>query len=465
MASGLDRALLEIDPRLRGGVATRDRDVLERYARDGSEVPATMPGAVIFATSSEEVAAVMKAASAHRVPVTPRASGTSRVGGAVPSAGGIVLSLERMTKLRDLIEDERIAMVEPGVVTETLHVAAEARGLFYAPDPSSLASCTLGGNIATNAAGARTFKYGVTREHVLGLEIVTGAGEVLKIGRRTRKSVAGYDVTALVVGSEGTLCVVTEATLALRRKPEHVRTMLALFEDEQLVPSAVHRLATSADPRCIELLDAHTLGLVRPRAGLPIPEATRAALLVEIDGDELACDRELERSGNALLDLGALDVLVAKNETERTRIWASRRELSHALRTLAKNKMSEDVVVPVPRLPALLETARSLAETYGIAMPAYGHAGDGNMHVNFLWNDDVPWARVHAAMDALMKRTLELGGTISGEHGIGMLKVEWLPLEQGPAVIALEQRIKQTFDPHGVLNPGKIFGGTRHGAC
>jgi glycolate oxidase len=466
-----------MSPRLPVEAILTDIDSLERYAHDASEAVAPMPpSAVVRVASTAEVSAVMEAAHAHRVPVTPRAAGTGRVGGAVPMAGGIVLALERMNSIRGIEAGDSLAVVEPGVVTGELHRAVESEGLFYPPDPNSWESCTLGGNIATNAGGPRAFGYGVTRDYVLGLEAVMADGSVMQVGRRTRKGVTGYDLVGLLVGSEGTLGVITEATVRLLPNPARVVTLVALVASEaDIAPSLAALRARGIRPRCAELLDAHTLGLVRLKVGFAIPESARALLLIELDAAPDASDRldaELERAGNALVDAGALEVLVATQSHERERLWAARRELSWALRTLAKNKLSEDVVVPVTELGALLEFCTATAERTKIRMPAYGHAGDGNVHVNFLWDTEDERPRVEEAIEALFERVIALRGTLSGEHGIGVLKAPYLGLEQSDAVVALEKRIKDAWDPAGILNPGKIFPGeaTRalhnfHGAC
>ncbi len=464
--SSLSRVLLEIDA-LRSGAVITDRDVLEGYASDESEVAPRVPDALVRARSTEEVATTLRAASRHGVFVTPRGGGTSRVGGAVAVQGGIVLSLEGMREIRGIEEGDLLAVVEPGVVTARLHEAVEARGLFYPPDPNSLATCTLGGNIAAGAGGPRAFKYGVTRDHVLGLEVVTGDGSVLKLGKRTPKGVTGYDLTALMVGSEGTLGVVTEATLRLRPKPAEVATLLVFLREAEEIQAAIS-LAVRArvTPRCVEMVDAIALKLMRKDAGVALPEGARAMLLIELDGEGAALEADVERLGSALDDAGALEVLVAQKAGERERLWGARRELSRTLRESANFKLSEDVVVPRSRMAELLHLCAQLAEERGIQMPTYGHAGDGNLHVNLLWDEESQRPEVDSAIRALFEAVVEMGGTLSGEHGIGALKAPYLELEQSAELIETQRRVKDVFDPKGILNPGKIFP-TRHGhgAC
>jgi glycolate oxidase len=465
----IDEALIELDRALGSGRVVTDADVLASYARDESEVPPHPPQAVIRAASESEVAAVMRICSEHRVPVTPRAAGTGRTGGAVPLAGGVVLAFEHMRAIKGIEEENLIAVVEPGVVTGVLHAAVEEQRMFYPPDPNSLESCTLGGNVAENAGGPRALRYGCTRDYVLGMRVVTADGTVLALGKRTSKGVTGYDLTSLMVGSEGTLAITTELTLKLLPKPEAVATLLAFLPDLDSAARAVSAvLLRGMLPRCMELLDEATIEIVRSTASLPIPANARALLLIELDGDESALDSQVERCGNALNDAGATDVLMARHAGERQQLWAARRELSRALRTRANYKLSEDVVVPRSKIPALVGVCQRISEQFGVQMPSYGHAGDGNLHVNFLWNDPSQAERVEQAIGALFEAVIGFGGTLSGEHGIGVLKAKYLPLEQSAELIALQERLKAMFDPKGILNPGKIFPKHLerfHGAC
>jgi glycolate oxidase len=464
-----DAALLALDAALPSGAVRTDEASRHAYARDESEAAPVLPDAVVMARSTAQVAAVMEVASAHRVPVTPRAAGTGRTGGATCRAGGLVLAFEAFDRIREVDAEDHVAVVEPGVVLGDLRRAVDAARLFYPPDPSSWAECTVGGNVAENAGGPVAFKYGVTGHYVLGLEVVTASGEVLELGRRTKKGVTGYDLTSLVVGSEGTLGLITRATLHLLPAPEAVRTLLVFLDDEARIADAVGAtLRTGIVARCIELLDRHTLAVLRDD-GLPIPAEAAAMLLVEVDGSEVAVAIDQERVGNALTDAGALEVRLARSEAERERFWSVRRGMSRALRSRAGNKLSEDVVVPRSKLGALFEACRAISAETGVRMPAYGHAGDGNLHVNFLWDDEEEKPRVDRAIEALFRRTLDLGGTLSGEHGIGVLKAPFIGLEQSPGVIDLSQRIKAQWDPQGILNPGKIFAGPGgrpgHGWC
>lgn len=467
--SSLESALIAMEQACGSGSIIRDPSLLESYAHDESEAEPCIPEAVVRVTSTAEVSAVMKAAYEHEIPVTPRGGGTGRVGGAIPVRGGIVLAFEKMNKIHGIDKSELTTHVQPGVITGELKRAAEREQLFYPPDPNSRDSCEIGGNLAANAGGPRAFKYGVTREYVMGMEVVLADGTILKLGRETKKGVTGYDLTALMVGSEGTLGIVTEATLRLIPKPEATVTALACFSSlDAVAPVVSTLLARGQLPACIELLDEEAIRIVRPEAGLTIPNETKAMLLIELDGEEAKLEAELERTGNILFDLDALEVLVAQHSGERERLWGARRELSYSLKRQAKNKLSEDIVVPRTKMAELLGYCAQLSDQHALVIPTYGHAGDGNLHVNFLWNDPDEKARVDKAIDALFRKVIELRGTLSGEHGIGVLKAPYLPMEQSPELIALQQRIKDVFDPKHILNPGKIFPADAkrfHGTC
>ena len=442
-----------------------DRAACEAYGGDESDQAPETPDVVVLASSADDIAKALAVASETGVPITPHAGGSGKSGGCVPVAGGIVLATIGMNALVEVDREELVAVVEPGVILADLHAAVEAEGLFYPPDPNSVKMCALGGNIAENASGPRCFKYGPTRDYVLGLDVVTMEGATLRTGKRTVKGVTGYDVTSLLVGSEGTLAVTTRATLKLIPKPESVATILALFEDVNACGAAVGAIvAARLRPRCIELLDSATLQAVRDR-GLSIDARAGAMLLIEVDGAAAACDAEMERVGEVCVTKGALDVLVAQDSAQRERLWEARRMLSVATRAMARYKISEDVVVPRPRLPALLEAIRTIASNTAVRMLSYGHAGDGNLHVNLLWDDPSETPRVEEALSGLMHAVVGLRGTLSGEHGIGASKARFLPLEQSPELIDVQLRLKEVFDPKGLLNPHKMFPRRGHGTC
>ncbi len=464
-----DRLRLRLERALGEGGVLADPELTASYARDESEAQPVVPPLVLLPRQAGQVAEALRLCAEASVPVTARGGGTGRAGGAVPTPGGVVLSLERMDRIVGIEPADRIAVVQPGLVLQRLHEAVEAEGLFYPPDPNSLAGCTLGGNVATNAGGPRALKYGSTRDWVLGLQVALADGSLLRVGRRTKKGVTGYDLTALLVGSEGTLALSTEITVRLVGRPQAVGTLLAFLGDvgeTARLLSALDRAGLA--PRVAELLGPLALRLVQRPAGLQVPEGAAALLLVELDGGAEQVEREVERAGTALLEAGAVEVLVASVGSQRERLWAARRELSRTLRARRRHKLSEDVVVPPSRLGELLRFTAALGERLGIEVPSYGHAGDGNLHVNFLWDDPAQSEAVHRGIAELFEQVVRLGGTLTGEHGLGLLKAPYLPLEQAEPLVALQERIAELFDPRRILNPDKLFPGAVarfHGAC
>ena len=435
-----------------------------RFTRDESEADGVMPDAVVLAESSDDIAHALRVAAEAEVPITPRAAGTGRTGGAVPVSGGIVLATLGMNRIKDLDVREGRVVVEPGVVLADLHAAVEAEGWFYPPDPNSAKHCALGGNLAENSSGPRALKYGPTRDYVLGLEALVIGGERLRVGRQTRKGVTGYDLTSLLVGSEGTLALFAEATLKLIPKPESLVTLLALFGSVQAAADAVVTLVgPQLCPRCLELLDGVTLQALRD-AGNPIDRRAGGMLLIEVDGSERHAEEHAQRVGAACTAAGAFDVQVAAHAAQRDRLWAARREMSYAVRKLSRHKLAHDVVVPRTAIRALLDHMTESSEREQIRMLTYGHAGDGALHINFLWDDDAQLPNVERAAHALFVRVVALGGTITAEHGVGVLKRAYLSIEQSDELIAIQRQIKQVFDPKNLLNPGKIFP-TGHNNC
>lgn len=429
------------------------------YARDESHCGAFPPAAVVFAESREDVEATLRWATAHRIPVTPCGARTGKSGGSLPVRGGIALSLERMDRIRSFRPEDGLIEVEPGVVTGRVMEVAEAAGLFYPPDPNSWETCTIGGNVAENAGGPRALKYGVTRDYVLGLEAVLPSGEAIRTGRRTVKGVAGYDLTSLLVGSEGTLAVITGITLRLVPLPRHVRTALCVFPDAVAAARAVAAiLGAGILPRTLELFDDRAIAVSDERGPFRFPDGAGAAILAETDGnDEAAVFGELLRLGEIAGEQGAIEVLVAHSEQQRRELWATRRQVSAALKARWPKKISEDVVVPRSRIPEAIERFKAIGRERGLAVATYGHAGDGNLHTNLLFEEEAQRPAVQAALEAVMRTTLELGGTITGEHGVGIAKQAFLPWEQGATLVELQRRLKAVFDPLGILNPGKIF--------
>lgn len=459
----VEKAIRDLERKLGPSKVDTSSSTRETCSGDDSPFAGKLPGAVVFARDSADVAATLAVCEAHDVPVTPRAAGTGRTGGAVPVAGGIVLATSTMNRVLEIDRKDLVAVVQPGVLLGEFQDLVEKEGLFYPPDPSSLKTCMLGGNVAENAGGPRAFKYGVTREYVLGLEVALMGGRVLRTGKRTVKGVTGYDVTSLLVGSEGTLGVFTEITLKLVHAPTEVATVLALYPDVRTAAAAVERVVENGIvPRCLEMMDEDTLEAVR-RHGVSVDARAKAMLLVEVDGRHAPLDAILEALGD-VLTAGSIDVVAAQDKAQQARLWEARRALSIATRKLAKYKLSEDVVVPRSKIVALLDRSAAICAREKVRHLAYGHAGDGNLHVNFLWNDESEKPQVERAIEGLMRATVELGGTLSGEHGIGLSKQAYLPIEQSGDLIQLQRDLKRAFDPRGLLNPGKIFP-TGHGAC
>lgn len=460
----LDRATLSLERALGASRVVTDPDLCAGYARDESEAETVTPRCVVRASTEDEVARALALCFEHDVPVFPRGAGTGRTGGAAVTVPGVVLDTTAMKAVVEIDRTNLLAVVEPGVVTAELQALVEREGLFYPPDPQSAQWSTLGGNVAENAGGPRALKYGVTRDWTLGMDAVLADGTVLRHGRRTRKGVAGYDTTALLVGSEGTLSVFTRLTLKLTGLQHEVVGLWALFRDVEAAGRAVSAVVGGGlVPRCVELLDAiccRVIAEADPSLGW---EGAGAALVIECDGE--GAERLLQRVGELCVAHGATETLMARTADEREALWSVRRTMSRALRALKKHKLSEDVVVPVGSVAALLAAVRVIAEEESVTMPTYGHAGDGNLHVNLLWDDDDAKPRVEKAIARLFRATLDLGGTLSGEHGIGTLKAPYLVWEQGPALIALQRAVKAAFDPRGILNPGKVFGPGGHRGC
>ena len=416
----------------------------------------------MFPANTAEVAAVVRACAERRVPIVPRGAGTGYTGGAVPSRGGVVMSLERMNRILEIDEANLIAVVEPHVVTGDLQDAVERVGLFYPPDPASLRQSVIGGNVAECAGGPRAFKYGTTKQYVLGLEAVLPTGEIVETGGKVVKNVVGYDLTHLLVGSEGTLAIITKIILRLIPKPPMHATIRATFQRvEDAVNGVTEIIRERVVPAAVELVDGPSLEAVARNLQVRslAPEGTAAILLVEVDGVPAAVADEAARVERALGAAGATEILRARDEAERQELWRVRRELSLSLKMIAKLKFNHDVVVPKGRIPQLFDLVAKIAADYRLRIPCFGHAGDGNIHVNIMVDPDNAdeVSRAHEAERVLFEGVVALEGSISGEHGIGFAKARFLPLELSEEEIALMKRVKAAFDPHGILNPGKIF--------
>lgn len=417
--------------------------------------------AVVRPETVEQVAQIHRLAYRDRIAITPRAMGSSLSGGAMPSSGAIVLSVARMNRILEIDVPNRVAVAQAGVITADLQREVESRGLFYPPDPSSLRQCAIGGNIAENAGGARCLKYGVTADYVTALQVVLPDGTVIRTGGKTVKNVTGYDLRALFTGSEGTLGTVTQATLRLLPKPKYVRTALAAFDaigDAAACVAAV--MASGITPTAIELLDSLTIACVNALQPGVFPEPSDAVLIFSVDGNyEQAVSGDLEQIGAIANECGARFVRIAASGEESDRIWEARRSVSPALARRRPNKLGEDVCVPVSQIPAMISRVGEIAKKYDLLIPVFGHAGDGNLHPNILCDrrDREEIARVREAAREIFEAAVALGGTLSGEHGIGVLKKQFMDLDLGTDALALMRRIKDAIDPEGIMNPGKIF--------
>jgi len=420
--------------------------------------------AVVAPANSHEVSGIVRVCAAHRVPFVPRGAGTGYTGGAVPLLGGVVISLERMNRILEIDQENLIAVVEPNVITGDLQDAVEAVGLFYPPDPASLRTSVIGGNVAECAGGPRAFKYGTTKQWVLGLEAVLPTGEIIETGGKVVKNVVGYDLTHLLVGSEGTLAIITKIILRLIPKPPVQSTLRASFATVEAAAAAVTEIIRRrVIPSALELIDGESLEAVAQNLGTRslAPEGTAALLLLETDGTPGAVNEETDRIEEACRAAGATEILRARDDAERNELWRVRRELSFSLKKVAGLKFNHDVVVPKARIPDLFTLVGSLREQFSLRIPLFGHAGDGNIHVNIMVDpdDDAEIRRAHAAEERLFRGVVDLEGSISGEHGIGFSKAPFLPIELSAEEIALMKRVKQAFDPQNLLNPGKIFPG------
>jgi len=426
------------------------------YAYDNSRRHA-LPDAVVFPTTHEQVESLVHACRAHRVPVIARGRGTNTTGATVPLEGGVVVSFERMNRILRIDPANRLAVVEPGVLNGELQQALAEHGFFWPPDPSSAPWCSIGGNLACNSAGPRTVKYGSPRENTLGLRAVAGNGEGFRCGTYTSKGATGYDLTRLLIGSEGTLALVTEATLKLTPKPSALRTLRATYRDVGAAARAVARImAQPVTPCALEFMDDVALKLAHEHGGDSVPLAG-AMLMIEVDGEPATLPSAVEAVSAAARGDGLDELRVAADADETRALWSARKALSPAQRRISPNKINEDVVVPVSRLPELVDGIRQLSAKHDVLIVSFGHAGNGNLHVNLLPRDEAERERAHVCLGELFALVIALDGTLSGEHGIGIAKRDFMPLALEPSTLALMRNVKAAFDPDGILNPGKLL--------
>src|SRR5215510_6568509 len=437
-----------------------DADSLRTYGVDalGKGHP---PDVVVIPATTEQIASIARLCNSERVPLVVRGAGTGFTGGAVPTCGGVLLSMERLNRILEIDELNLLAVVEPNVINADLQNAVEQRGLFYPPDPASLNQSSIGGNVAECAGGPRAFKYGTTKRYVLALEAVLPTGEIVQTGSKAVKNVVDYDLTQLLVGSEGTLAIITRVTLRLIPKPPARATLSASFASvEQAVQAVTSLIDRRVVPAAIELVDADSIRAVEAFVGRAVvPSGANAQLIVECDGTEAAVEEEIDRVVSACRDVGSLQFTRAATDAEREDVWSVRRQLSFALRATGLLKINHDIVVPRGRVPQLFETLADLKARHALQIASFGHAGDGNIHVNLMIakQDEAARGRARDAERELFERVVALEGSISGEHGIGFAKAPYLPIELSADVIALMKRVKASFDPNGILNPGKMF--------
>ena len=428
------------------------------YSYDATKL-SYLPDGVVFPKNAEEVSKILKLANKENFYVVPRGAGSGMTGGSLPIDGGIILSTERMTTILEIDTHNMQAVVEPGVVTADLQSEVEKLGLFYPPDPASLKFSTIGGNIAECAGGPRAVKYGVTRDYVMALEVVLPTGEIINTGVRTVKGVVGYDLTRLMVGSEGTLGVVTKAVLKLLPKPRCSKTMLVGFNSVKDAALAVEKVMLSGViPSALELMDELCVKCLKDSGATGLPEG-RSLLIAETDGSIAGANEEAELMEKLMKEAGAIAVVFAKDDNEAKDIWSKRREMSQAVAKLKPRKLNEDVVVPRAKIAELIEGVGEIAKKHDVIIASFGHAGDGNIHVNTMYdhNDESEVERALKAVEEVFKLTVKLHGTLSGEHGVGITKSPYINMEIPESVTDVMKGIKKSLDPNNILNPGKIF--------
>lgn len=429
------------------------------YGQDNSRIHHP-PLAVIFGVDHDQIVGVVKTCNELGLAMVARGRGTGTAGGAVPSDNSVVITMERMDSILKIDLPNRSLTTQVGVLNQSIQDAVEGDGFFWAPDPTSAAFCTVGGNLAVNSAGPRSLKYGSTRENVLRLKAVTGDGKTITTGEYTSKGVVGYDLTRLLIGSEGTLAIITEAILKLTPSPESIRTLQFVYEDVHSAADAVVAIMSSSiQPRSLELMDSASVELIRDRKGIDLPKNAGAILMAEIDGADESLDGITDKLCDVAKVKGLIQTARAKTNTERESLWSARKILSPALRNIAPNKLNEDVAVPVSRVAELIDKLATLSKEFNIPIVNFGHAGNGNIHVNLLYDtqDQAQSERAKPCLDAVFELVLKLNGTISGEHGIGIAKRDYVDKEIDPTTLNLMRSIKRQFDPNGLLNPDKVF--------
>ncbi len=459
----LSKSLLKafVDVLGKDAVLTQDADRVT-YSYDAAVLEPTMPGAVVRPTTGEQLGRVVHLCNENRIPITVRGAGTNLSGGTIPLPDGVVVLTNGLNKIIEINEADMYAVVQPGVVTAKFAAAVEAKGLFYPPDPGSQAVSTLGGNVAENAGGLRGLKYGVTRDYVMGLQFFDVNGDPIKTGSRTVKCATGYNLTGLMVGSEGTLGVFNEITLKLIPLPKHRKAMMAIFDGVDKASEAVAAIiANRIVPATLEFMDNFTIRAVEDFSGAGLPTEAAALLLIEVDGHPAQVEEDAEQVESICRGSGTTGIRVAADDAERDKVWAARRAALSALAKLKPSLVLEDATVPRSKIPEMVTAMQAIAKQYDVPIGTFGHAGDGNLHPTILTDkrNKEEWARVEKAIDAIFDKALSLGGTLSGEHGTGIAKSCYLEKETSPATILYSRKMKAALDPNNILNPGKIIGG------
>jgi len=438
-----------------------DKQTLVSYSYDATPMQQSLPDGVIFPANTEQVSEILKIANEHRIPIVGRGAGSNLSAGAVPVEGGLVMVMNRMNRLLEIDTDNLTATVQPGLNTKTFHQEVEKRGLFYPPDPSSMVISTIGGNIMECAGGLRGLKYGTTKDYVIGLEAVLPSGEVIRTGGKLYKDVAGYDLTKLLVGSEGTLAIVTEATLKLIPAPKHKKTMLAMYKDIYAAARSVSAIVGNRIiPATLEFLDNATIRVVEVFNKIGLPVDMDAILLIEQDGqDESAVEKDIAEIVRICREEGAVEVKMAANAEEAEKLMLARRTALSTCARIRPTTILEDATVPRSKIADMVIAINEIAKKYNVQICTFGHAGDGNLHPTCTTDarDEDEIHRVEQAFEEIFDAAIRLGGTITGEHGVGAVKAPYLEWKVGPAGIDLMKRIKQAFDPNHIMNPGKVF--------
>lgn len=455
----MEKHIQEIKKIISKGRVLSEPSDLYSYSFDGS-FGTYVPDVVVQAKDVQEIAELVKLANRELIPITPRGQATCLSGGPLPVKGGIVLDMTTMNQILEIDAEDLVAVASTGVLTANIHKAAEKYGLMYAPDPSSSHVSTIGGNLAENSGGPRGLKYGVTKDYVLGLEVVTPLGEIIQTGGRTVKNVTGYDLTKLIVGSEGTLGIITKAILRLIPKPPASETVMAIFDSLVDAGAAISKILTSGIlPSKLELMDQASIQAVENYEPSGLPVDAEAMILIELDGHPAAVHDEAEQVSKVCMEVGAREVKIPQTQSEKAEVWKARKLVSPAIVRIKPTKISEDATIPRSKIPEMCRRLQEIKKKYNIHLVVFGHAGDGNLHPNIIADksDKEEMKRVEQAVAEIFHSAIELGGTLSGEHGIGTMKSAFMEMELGEAGLDMMRRIKQAWDPNNIMNPGKIF--------